>query len=121
MKEHTLMDLKISKFLRIGVLISGLLMAAGWLFNLKWDSNIFLNYQEYDPIPLQNFILYHYNQGQWASLISYAGLIVLILLPLIRVLLTGIIFIRQKEYLLAIIAATVLIALCLSFSLGIEL
>jgi uncharacterized membrane protein len=53
-------------------------------------------------------------------LLSYAGLIALISLPVLRVLLTMILFLKQKEYILAVVAALVLIGLFVSFTFGME-
>lgn len=115
------MEIRISKFLRGGVLFSGVLIAIGWAMSFKSSSAHFNQFKEYDQVALQNFLLYHYNQGNWGQLISYSGLTLLILLPLIRVFLTGLIFVRQKEHVLALVAGFVLLFLIISFSLGINL
>lgn len=115
------MELRIAKFLRLGVMVAGVMIALGWGVSFRSSSALFSQFKTYDQIPLQNFLLYHYNQGNWGLLLSYAGLSVLILLPLIRVFLTGLLFIRQKEHLLALIAGLVLIFLIISFTFGIEL
>ena len=113
------LELKIAKLLRIGVIIAGLLMLVGWLMQVKLYGNPFFNFQTYDEIPLLELFKFHLKTRQWGALISYSGLIVLISLPLIRVILTTYLLLRQKEYHLAVIAFTVMIGLVLSMSLGI--
>lgn len=115
------MELKIAGFLRYGVMFAGATIALGWLLMFKNSPTVFSDFKTYDQIPLQNFLIYHYNQGNWGQVLSYLGLSLLILLPLIRVLFTGFLFIRQKEYLLALIAGLVLLGLILSFTFGIEI
>ncbi len=115
------LELKIAKFLRVGVIIAGLIMFAGWMAQFKLNGDPFFNFQTYDHIPLQDLIGLHLHRKHWGALLSYFGLAALISLPIIRVLLTAILFIRQKEFLLALIAMTVLIGLIFSMSLGIEL
>lgn len=112
-------EVKIGRFLRGGVLFAGAVIALGWLLNFSWSEDIFTKYRTYDPIPLQNFVQYYYNQGEWGYVLSYLGLGILISLPLLRVLLTGLLFLRTGERVLAAIAALVLVGLIVSFSLGI--
>ncbi|HXH76799.1 MAG TPA: DUF1634 domain-containing protein [Bacteriovoracaceae bacterium] len=116
--EH--IELRISRFLRLGVMIAGLLIAIGWVFNLKLSGDLFSQFKTYDPIPLQNFWLYHYNQGNWSRLLCYVGLFSLISLPVIRVILTGILFFKQKDFLLAFFAGLVFLGLIISFSFGFQ-
>ena len=115
------LELKISWFLRIGVVIAGLLLLVGFLANFSFHGDPFYHFQTYDKIPFQVAIQHHIQHGHWKILISYAGLIALISLPIARVLLTAFLFVKQKEYHLAVIALVVLMGLSLSFSLGIEL
>lgn len=115
------LELKIAKFLRVGVIVAGIIMFAGWMAQIKLTGDPFFNFQTYDHIPLQNLIGLHIRNKQWGALVAYAGLAALISLPIIRVFLTAILFVRQKEFLLALIAMTVLIGLIFSMSLGIEL
>jgi uncharacterized membrane protein len=114
-------ELKIAKFLRIGVILSGLMMFAGWMATIKWSGDPFFNFQTYDQIPFAELIQFHIYRKDWGVLLSYSGLIVLISLPIIRVLMTSYLFIKQKEYLLATIALVVLSGLILSMLLGIDL
>lgn len=115
------LELKIAKFLRVGVIVAGIIMFAGWMTQFKISGDPFFNFQTYDHIPLQNLITFHIHHKHWGVLLSYFGLASLISLPFIRVILTAVLFIRQKEYALALIAFTVLLGLLLSMALGIEL
>lgn len=115
------LELKIAKFLRIGVIIAGLIMFVGWMAQFKLTGDPFFNFQTYDHLPLQDLLALHVYRKHWGALISYAGLATLISLPVIRVFLTAILFLKQKEFLLGMIALTVLIGLIFSISLGIEL
>lgn len=121
MDEIESLELKISKFLRFGVLLSGVIMFVGWVLQLRWRGNPFYNYDTYDPISLVRLLEVYLRNENWGALISYFGLVVLISLPIIRVLLTAILFITQKERLLALIALIVLSGLVASVLLGIEL
>jgi uncharacterized membrane protein len=121
MKDLENLELKISKFLRLGVIVAGIFMLIGWLASFDPSSNPFVSFAEYDKLPLQYAIAIYYQNQQWGVLISYVGLFCLISLPIIRVLLTSIIFIKQKELTLASIAGVVLVGLVLSFVLGIEI
>lgn len=113
------LELRIAKLLRVGVIIAGLLLLAGWLMQVKFSANPFFNFQTYDEISLIELFNFHLKNRQWGALVSYAGLMVLISLPLLRVILTTYLFLRQKEYHLAIIAFIVMIGLVVSMSLGI--
>jgi uncharacterized membrane protein len=121
MKEVESLELKISWFLRIGVIIAGALMLVGIILNFKLNGNPFYIFQDYDEIPFRNALYIHLRHQHWGHLFSYAGLISLISLPLIRVLLTAILYLKQKEFLMAGLASFVFFCLVVSFSLGIEL
>lgn len=122
MSDLNKLEYKIAKFLRVGVLISGLLILTGWLISVKFSSvDPFFSFRVYDTFPLMNILKLYYRNQNWGILISYLGLACLISLPLIRVLLTGWLFFRQKDYLLSFIALLVLVALIISFGLGLEL
>lgn len=121
MNDIESLELKISKFLRAGVYLAGAVMFVGWVWKFKWSGNPFFNFEVYDRIPFIDLIKQHIYLKDWGILVSYAGLLILISLPLIRVLLTGILFIRQKEYTLAGIAFIVLSGLTASMLLGIEI
>ncbi len=96
-------------------------MFAGWMAQIKMTGDPFYNFQTYDHIPFQDLIGLHIHRKHWGALISYAGLATLISLPIIRVFLTAILFLKQKEFLLALTAMTALFGLIFSMSLGIEL
>lgn len=115
------LELKIATFLRVGVILAGVLIFSGWIFNLKFNQDPFLAFRIYDTLPLQNILAIYYRNGNWPILVCYLGLAVLISLPLIRVLLTAYLFLKQKDFLLGTIAFVVFLALVASFFLGIEL
>lgn len=121
MNQIETLELKISKFLRIGVFVAVALMFIGWIFQLIHFNDSFSSLSSYQVTPLQNSVLLALENKSWDILASYFGLTVLISLPVIRVLLTAILFMKQKEYIMASLAFFVLIALILSFSLGVEL
>ena len=114
------MELKISKFLRYGVIVSGIIIAIGWAMSFKPDADPFASLQTYESFNLIDSLQMHAILQNWGKLISYLGLTILISLPVLRVFLSVILFIVQKEKTMALIGAIVLIGLILSFSLGIE-
>ncbi len=121
MKTDSTLELKISFFLRAGVIFAGVLIALGWILKFRLHLNPFFNFQTYDPIPLQDLVSFHRQRGDYAALLSYAGLAALICLPLFRVLLTAFLFFRQREFALAAIASGVFLILLLAMGLGLEL
>lgn len=120
MKDLETMELKISKFLRAGVVISGIIILIGWAMSFKPDSDPFANLQTYSSFNLIDSLQMHAILQNWGKLIAYFGLTILISLPVLRVLLTVLLFIKQREKTMALIGAIVLIGLILSFSLGVE-
>lgn len=125
MDKHTdqleSLELRISKFLRLGVLVAGVFMLIGWLSHLLTQPDSFESLKTYNASTLRETLNLALANHSWGVLISYLGLVILISLPITRVFLTAILFLKQKEYLLAGIAGFVLVALIVSFSLGIEL
>jgi uncharacterized membrane protein len=113
------MELLIAKFLRYGVGFCGSLILVGWLLNLKWDSNPFFIYKDYDPIPFWELVHHYIRSQNYGALISFVGLAGLVSLPVWRVFLTGVLFIKQKERALAVIAFFVFTLLVISFLLGV--
>ena len=113
------MELKISKFLRAGVVVSGFFIAVGWVWSFKSDVDPFAYLQTYHPLSLMDHLEISFMLEYWGKMVSYFGLALLISLPVIRVFLSVILFIKQKEKAMALIGATVLIGLVLSFSLGV--
>ena len=115
------LELIISKVLRIGVMSAGICLLWGWIGMWMKDGDALSHFQTYQPEPL-------FEKFQWALLmrdrpllIALFGLIILVCLPLLRVLLTGILFFKQKDFRLALMAFLVFGALVVSFFLGIEL
>lgn len=115
------LEIKIAVFLRYGGFIAGLFMFVGWTMNFKFSSDPYFGFSTYDQIPLIDLVEFYIRRKNYGALISYGGLAMLISLPLIRVLLTMVLFIRQKEGTLALIALIVFLGLLLSLFLGIEL
>ncbi|QNB45024.1 DUF1634 domain-containing protein [Thermanaerosceptrum fracticalcis] len=105
------MELFISNALRIGVLISGIVVSAGLIMAL-------LNYKEQAVFP-------HTLREIWQGLISVQpysvidlGLIFLIFTPVFRVIASIFLFLHEKDYLYSAITIFVLFMLILSFTLG---
>lgn len=115
------LELKISHLLRAGVLISGTLLLIGWLWNLIQKGDILTTLNVYHPHPLWETIQSSLQNHDEAQLVSLTGVIILVLMPIIRVLMTGILFLKEKDYRLAIMAFGVFTALAASFFLGIDL
>ncbi len=115
------LELRISKFLRLGVLVAGLFMLIGWISQSINQADSLIALKTYHSSTLSETLSNAWTTSSWGVLISYLGLAILISLPITRVFLTAVLFLKQKEYLLAGIAAFVLVALIVSFSLGIEL
>jgi uncharacterized membrane protein len=115
------LELRISLLLRWGVLLAGAFMLIGWASMLDFTQNPLAAFQDYKSESLHESLLNALTQNQWGLLIAYAGLTILISLPLLRVLMTAVLFVKQKETVLAAIAFFVFATLILSFSLGIEL
>lgn len=115
------LELRISKFLRLGVLVAGLFMLIGWISQSINQPDSLVALKTYHSSTLSETLSNAWTTSSWGVLISYLGLAILISLPITRVFLTAVLFLKQKEYLLAGIAAFVLVALIVSFSLGIEL
>ncbi|MBA2405065.1 MAG: DUF1634 domain-containing protein [Bdellovibrionales bacterium] len=120
MKDLENMELKISKFLRAGVILSGVIIAIGWGMSFKSDSDPFVPLQTYSSLNIVDSLQMNFILQNWGKIIAYFGLALLISLPVIRVFLSVILFIKQKEKTMALIGAIVLIGLILSFSLGVE-
>lgn len=112
------MELKISIFLRYGVLLAGALMAIGWLGGVSFSGNPFEAFQVYGHDRFQVQLARIIENREYFAIISYIGLVTLISLPILRVALTAVLFFKQREYLLSGIAVFVLIALAASFQLG---
>ena len=110
----------VAKFLKTGVIVSGLFMLIGQIKSMSFSGYPFFNFQTYDQIPLKDLINHYIKINDWGILSSYTGLLILILLPFIRVIMTVFIFLRNKEYALSGIALIVLSGLFFSLYLGIR-
>lgn len=123
MKQEKLLslELKIALLLRWGVMAAGALMLIGWMTLLDFSHNPLAAFHEYKGESLKHGLQTALDNGAWGLLVAYLGLGLLISLPLLRVLMTAVLFVKQKERVLAAIAFFVFAALILSFTLGIEL
>ncbi len=115
------LELKIAKILRIGILISGIVMLVGWILNAASGGSSLSTFKDYDHLELSAQLLIAYKNHQWGILISFFGLTLLVLLPLLRVFLTAILFFVQKEIRMGFIATFVFLSLITSFFLGVKL
>ncbi len=117
-QELETMELRISIFLRYGVLFAGALMAIGWLGGVSFSGNPFDAFHIYGHDSFRIQISRIIDSRDYFAIISYFGLVALISLPILRVALTAVLFFKQREYLLSGVAVFVLIALVASFQLG---
>lgn len=115
------LELFIAKFLRYGILVAGFLMSVGWLSRLSFAADTFAAFHEYHALRLTDALREIIDAKQWGLLISYAGMFVLICLPLVRVLMTFAVFVKKRDYILAAVSALVLFGLLLSVTLGFEI
>lgn len=120
-QELESLELKISKFLRAGVLTAGALLAIGWCASVFNGSGAVDQLTTYVPTPLAHDLKSSLANQEYFRLISYLGLVTLILLPFTRVVLTAVLFIKRREWVLAGAAAFVSLALIISVILGIDL
>ncbi len=107
------MELFIGKSLRIGVLLSGAVIAVGLaLLLLKTPA-------AYSSGTLHTFqqIWHNLLLGQPYAVI-YAGLLLLILTPIFRVAASVVLFFYQRDFVYVVITSYVLAVLILSFLLG---
>lgn len=115
------LEVGIAKLLRVGVILSGLLMLIGWMLEIQFTENPFLVYQTYQKVTLVEHLSQALQEHSWGIVFSYLGLFVLISLPILRVLATAFLFIKRKDWLLAAMAVFVLSVLLGSFFMGIEI
>lgn len=111
----------VARMLRIGVAIAGLLMLAGWMTFLDFSENPLTRFHEYQNIPLAVTLREAWAHGNGGLLTAYLGLALLVSLPVIRVLMTAVLFTKQRQKILAGIAYFVFAMLLASLVLGIEL
>jgi uncharacterized membrane protein len=115
------LELKISSFLRYGVLVSAVLLGLGWIGQILKSGDVLANFQNYHSESLRLIIEKALATQSYGVLLSIAGLAVLVLLPILRVLLTAYLFIKQKDHYLAAMAVFVFAVLLGSFFLGVEI
>lgn len=117
-EESYEIELLIAKFLRVGVLIAGGLMAIGWLAQISFTQNVFEQFASYEVRPLRETLVFLWRTNDWAKLTAYLGLAALVSLPILRVLFTFMMFVRARERVLAAAALLVLLGLAVSISIG---
>jgi|GEM_PF-698413 len=117
--ETERLELGVARLLRVGVFVSGALLLAGWLLSVR-GGNPFEAFSTYAPLPLADSLRASLASNDFALLLSYAGLFVLVALPPLRVFFTAVLLARARERTLAALAFFVLIVLALSFVLGWE-
>lgn len=115
------LELTISKLLRIGVMAAGILLAIGWLWLFLNNGDLLANFESYEPRSFFETIQWSLINQDKAMLISLLGLALLVLLPIARVFMTGVLFLKQKDFVLAAMAFAVFACLIGSFMLGIDL
>ncbi len=115
------LELKISYFLRYGVFASAFFLAISYLGQIFSKDDRLSKFKVYEPVPLVTTIRSALEAQDYFLLSAIVGLSVLISLPIIRVLLTGLLFLKAKEWAMASCAILVFAVLLLSFFLGIEL
>jgi uncharacterized membrane protein len=108
----------ISTLLQRGALLSGLLLSVGWISNYLDKGDQLHEFTSYKIQKLPETLHWIVLAQDKASMFSYLGVVALLLIPLIRVLLSSILFFRKKEYILAVVSMTVFCLLILSFQLG---
>lgn len=120
-QELVELELKISKMLRFGVIAAGILLFIGWMSTLQVSENPFKEFAEYQPQSLTLQLHKVLAEHHWGLLIAYFGLVVLISLPFLRVLMTAVLFSKQREKVLALISCVVMLALIISMCLGLDI
>jgi uncharacterized membrane protein len=115
------LEIKISKVLRVGVLISGIILICGWMLTTIEGGSALVIFKDYDRLSLGAQVSIAYKNSQWGILTSFVGLATLILLPVLRVALTSLLFFYQKETRIGLLSLLVLLLLFVSFFLGLNL
>jgi uncharacterized membrane protein len=111
----------VARMLRGGVIVAGLLMFAGWMTFMNFKANPLLKFHDYQSVPLLTGLQTARAENNWGLLMAYAGLALLVSLPMIRVLMTAVLFTKQRQKTLAGIAYFVFFILIVSLTLGIDL
>lgn len=110
----------ISQFLRFGVLLAGGFLAVGWCWLLVQGNSKLTGFSNYESESLFESVRWSLFLQDRGKLLTFIGLGILVALPVLRVLLTGVIFIAKREYRMAATAFIVFSVLILSFLLGID-
>lgn len=114
-------ELLIAKFLRYGVILAGIVIFIGWALQIDFAHNVYAGFATYAQDDLLQRLSGAWVNRDWAILISYLGLTILISLPFIRVMLTAVVFIFDKDHLMASCALLVIFGLILSVTLGFQI
>lgn len=119
MNVHEL-ELKISALLRRGVIFSGFFLLTGWIGMLVTHGDRTASFHTYHRQPFFEIFQWALITQDRFLIVAYAGLWILVTLPLLRVFLTAYLFARQKERVLSWMAYIVFAVLVCSFFLGVE-
>ncbi|RYZ50080.1 MAG: DUF1634 domain-containing protein, partial [Proteobacteria bacterium] len=98
------LELAISNFLRYGVAASALLLGLGWAAQILQSGDVLANFQTYRPESLRLIMEQAIATRSYGILLSIGGLGILVLLPILRVMLTAYLFIKQRDHYLAAMA-----------------
>jgi uncharacterized membrane protein len=115
------LEWKIGRFLRYGVFTSAFFLTLGWAGEYKRAPHAIEHFQVYRPLSLIRMVEQALIAHDVYRLLTLFGFATLIALPIIRVLLTGYLFLRNRDWSMAAMAIFVFGVLTLSFFLGLEL
>lgn len=115
------LELRIAHMLRAGVILSGILLAIGWVWQMLAAPPDFVALHAYETEPLFTTFGAAVTSANWGLVVCYVGLFVLISLPLLRVLTTAILLWKQHDRILASAAIAVFTVILVSAFLGLEL
>ena len=108
------MEIIISKFLRVGVLLSAAIVFIGLgMFLITGSSGYPVNYYPTTPWEILKGLIAFKSYA-----IILTGLIILILTPVFRVGVSILVFIKEKDFLYVKITSLVFVILLISFILG---
>lgn len=113
------LELWVSQLLRSGVTVSGVLLFVGWLGMWSQGSSVAGRFNEYHSQSFLETIQWSLMTGDRSMLLAMAGLLILVSLPIVRVFLTAILFLLQRDFKMAAMAGSVFIALIASAFLGV--
>lgn len=115
------LELRIARLLRWGVFTAALFIFVGWLGQLGSEGENLGQWREYHHQDLISALRQALRDKHDFTVITYLGLGGLVLLPPVRVLMTALLLISQKEKVLGLLAFLVFVTLVASFSLGINI